>query len=267
MFKQKRILSFLAFLAAVLLLTTLCGCGEEEAALPTTAGSNASGIVLPDATPDATAIPAPAATAAPSPSARAAAQPRSTTQPAAPSNAADTGTGQAQVQVPPAAAELPQSTAAAVPTAPAEPAYNEAAEPTPQANTCTLLISCATVLSHTDQLPAGMLEVLPSDGMILPETEVTFEPGDSAFDVLQRETRERGIHMEYNETPAFQSCYIEGIANLYEFDCGPNSGWQFRVNGEFLGYGSSEWEVQSGDRIEFLYTCDMGRDLGAPQVE
>lgn len=37
--------------------------------------------------------------------------------------------------------------------------------------------------------------------------------------------------MESNWTPAYNSAYIEGIGNLYEFDCGNLSGWMYSVNG------------------------------------
>lgn len=29
----------------------------------------------------------------------------------------------------------------------------------------------------------------------------------------------------------YNSAYIEGINNLYEFDCGELSGWMYKVNG------------------------------------
>ena len=36
------------------------------------------------------------------------------------------------------------------------------------------------------------------------------------FNVLQREMRKAGIHMEFEDTPMYNSAYIEGINNLYE---------------------------------------------------
>ena len=97
----------------------------------------------------------------------------------------------------------------------------------------------------------------------MPRTEVTFYEGESVFDVLQRETKNRKIHMESTFTPMYNSAYIEGIGNLYEFDCGSESGWEYRVNGWFPNYGVSRYVVQQGDEVEFLYTCNLGVDLGA----
>ena len=129
--------------------------------------------------------------------------------------------------------------------------------------TCYLTISCATILDNMEDLTPGKEPLVPEDGMLLDRVAVTFHPGESAFDLLQRETRNRKLHLEYNTTPLYQSAYIKGICNLYEFDCGPNSGWIFRVNGWQPNYGVSRYLLQPGDEIELLYTCDLGRDLGA----
>ena len=86
--------------------------------------------------------------------------------------------------------------------------------------------------------------------------------GESVFDVLLRETKNHKIHMEYSETPLYQAAYIEGIGNLYEFDAGETSGWMYRVNGWFPNYGCSKYAVADGDVIAWVYTCDLGQDVG-----
>ena len=45
-------------------------------------------------------------------------------------------------------------------------------------------------------LDPEMLEMVPSDGVILAEITVVFYEGESVFDVLQRVCRENNIHME-----------------------------------------------------------------------
>ena len=127
---------------------------------------------------------------------------------------------------------------------------------------CTVTIECATVLGHMDDLSPGKAEIVPADGVLLPETVVAFSEGDTVFDVLQRVCRAQGIHMESNWTPAYNSAYIEGIGNLYEFDCGEGSGWMYRVNGEFPNYGCSRYTLADGDTVEWVYTCDFGADVG-----
>ena len=51
---------------------------------------------------------------------------------------------------------------------------------------CTVTIECGTVLGHMDDLSSGKAELIPADGVLLPETAVAFSEGDTVFDVLQR---------------------------------------------------------------------------------
>lgn len=128
--------------------------------------------------------------------------------------------------------------------------------------TCTLSIRCDTILQNLDSLKEEKKALLPADGEILATTTVTFSEGESVFDVLKRVTRQRRIHMEFSFTPLYNSAYIKGIHNLYEFDCGNLSGWMYKVNGWFPNYGCSRYSLKQGDVIEWVYTCDLGRDVG-----
>ncbi len=135
--------------------------------------------------------------------------------------------------------------------------------PTPKSNNlkCYFTIECKTVFNHTDWLSPALLNILPSDGYILKKTEVKFTEGDTAFDLLKSVCKSNGINLEYSYTPAYHSTYIEGIADLYEFDCGELSGWMYSVNGTFPSYASSEYVLENGDIVEWRYTCDLGGDL------
>ena len=126
---------------------------------------------------------------------------------------------------------------------------------------CTLSIRCDTLLANLDKLEKAKWELVPKDGIILAEKTVTFYEGESVFNVLLRETRKNGIHMEYVSTPIYNSAYIEGIHNLYEFDCGELSGWMYSVNGWFPNYGCSRYGLKEGDRIEWVFTCSLGKDV------
>ena len=128
--------------------------------------------------------------------------------------------------------------------------------------TCTFSIECSTILNNLEQLDPDKLEMVPSGGVILSKTTVTFYEGESVFDVLQRLCREQGIHLEASWTPIYNSAYIEGIHNLYEFDCGALSGWMYKVNGWYPNYGSSRYQLKDGDTVEWRYTCDLGNDIG-----
>lgn len=132
----------------------------------------------------------------------------------------------------------------------------------PQSFTCTLSVSCATILDHMDWLDEEKAELVPEDGILFGPTEVTFYEGESVFHVLQREMKQAKIPMEFEDTPMYNSAYIEGIGNLYEFDCGQMSGWMYRVNGWFPNYGCSRYQLQDGDVVEWVYTCELGDDVG-----
>ncbi len=128
--------------------------------------------------------------------------------------------------------------------------------------TCTFSIECSTILNNLSDLDPDKLELIPSNGVILAPTKVTFYEGESVFDVLQRICKEKGIHLESSWTPIYNSSYIEGIHNLYEFDCGELSGWMYRVNGWYPNYGCSRYQLADGEVVEWRYTCDLGNDVG-----
>ena len=143
---------------------------------------------------------------------------------------------------------------------PVEPEDQEIDKDT--AYTCTFSIECSTILNNLSMLEPEKLEMVPYDGVILAEITVAFYEGESVFDVLQRVCIENKIHMEASWTPMYNSAYIEGIHNLYEFDCGALSGWMYKVNGWYPNYGCSRYQLQDGDVVEWRFTCDLGNDIG-----
>ena len=132
--------------------------------------------------------------------------------------------------------------------------------------TVFLSIRCDTILENWDALDSALRseQYVPKDGVILQKTEYVLRPGDSVFDLLSRATRHHKIQMEYQgvRDNGYGSAYIRGIHYLYEFSCGPLSGWLYTVNGAFSGYGCSKYFPKDGDVIEWKYTCDLGRDVG-----
>ena len=63
----------------------------------------------------------------------------------------------------------------------------------------------------------------------------------------------------------YESAYIQGIHNLaMKFrPVGPaGSGWMYSVNDWYPNYGCSRYTVQPGDVICWVYTCDLGQDVG-----
>ena len=133
---------------------------------------------------------------------------------------------------------------------------------TQKQNTCTFVIECKTILNNMDSLKSNKKEFLPADGVILKKTTVTFEEGETVFDVLKRICKENNIQMESSYTPGYDNYYIEGINQIYEKDCGTKSGWMYCVNGTFPNYGCSDYKLKNGDEVEWRYTCDLGSDIG-----
>ena len=87
-----------------------------------------------------------------------------------------------------------------------------------QEQSCEFLISCKTVLSNKSALQSNYQ--VPAGGKIY-EKKMEFEEGDTVMDVLKR----TGVDIDISKG------YVAGIDGLYEFDCGKNSGWMYRVNG------------------------------------
>lgn len=150
----------------------------------------------------------------------------------------------------------------AVPAGKPLPVEPQKAETGETAYTATLSVRCHVLLDHLEDLDEEKRELVPEDGIILAPVEVKFYEGESVFNLLQREMKAHKIHLEFRNTPIYNSAYIRGIHNLYELDAGELSGWMFQVNDWFPNYGSSRYQLEDGDVVEWLYTLDLGRDIG-----
>ena len=114
-----------------------------------------------------------------------------------------------------------------------------------QEQSCEFLISCKTVLSNKSALQSNYQ--VPAGGKIY-EKKMEFEEGDTVMDVFKR----TGVDIDISKG------YVAGIDGLYEFDCGKNSGWMYRVNGKFPNYMAGKCKLHDGDKVEWLYTCVRG---------
>lgn len=103
--------------------------------------------------------------------------------------------------------------------------------------------------------------VISSSEVPLSPTETEIKEGDKPLNALITITTKNGIQMDYSGSGG--TAYIQGIGNVYEFDRGQGSGWMYRINGVFPDRGAGSVPLQDGDRLEWLYTQDLGKDLGA----
>ncbi len=153
-------------------------------------------------------------------------------------------------------------------TPPEEPAQTEPESALSQENaevwptpSCTLSVRCDTILENIDRLKPEKQGIIPENGIIFAEQRIEFAEGASVFDLLLRIMRENNIHLEFVKATIYNSAYIEGIANIYEKDCGSYSGWVYKVNGKISNVGCSSYFPKDGDCIEWVYTCNLGKDL------
>lgn len=93
------------------------------------------------------------------------------------------------------------------------------------------------------------------EGVILPKTEVEIKKAIRCY-ITRRVLDSKGIDFR------IRSGYVVGIDGQNEFDKGPTSGWMFSVNGDFPGIGPGSVTVEDGDYIQWLYTTNLGEDIG-----
>ncbi len=128
---------------------------------------------------------------------------------------------------------------------------------------CTIQILCTTLSSDLSKLTnQSVRDYVPANGVILDTTTLQIPEGESVYYALRTATRNHNIQMDAEYTPLYSGNYVKGIGYLYEFDAGGESGWMYKVNGQFPNYGCSAYTVQDGDAIVWMYTCDLGRDVG-----
>lgn len=121
------------------------------------------------------------------------------------------------------------------------------AVPTSDTGKCTISILCSTAIGKSDAAP-------PS-GRFLSTTAVTLSGGETVYDILYAVCKANDIPLGGN------SGYIKSIGGLAERDCGGGSGWLYRVNGDSPNVSCGNYKIFDGDRIEWIYTCEMGNDL------
>ncbi len=162
--------------------------------------------------------------------------------------------------------EAPSQPASPEPAAPPEEpeqivGYEEPSEiEGPAVGSCTVSISCSTILNNMEKCDPAKAALVPATGWILAPTVVSFEEGESVLNVLQRTCQQNGIQMAFSNTNS--GAQIESVGNLCASDVGELSGWVYCVNGVFPNYSCSRFILQPGDTIRVIYTCEQGADVG-----
>ncbi|MBO5487809.1 MAG: DUF4430 domain-containing protein [Eubacterium sp.] len=124
--------------------------------------------------------------------------------------------------------------------------------PTEAPKAVSFQIDCLRILNKKDLWKKGIEEIIPENGIFYQGT-LSFTEGQSVYDLLRKICSENKIALDSQYTPLYGTYYIKGIGNLYEFDCGEESGWKYSVNGKLPGVGCSSYPIKAGDKIQFFY--------------
>lgn len=142
-----------------------------------------------------------------------------------------------------------QTPAQSVTAAPQTPATTE----TPQTQTVSLSVTCRNAIAYGILDNPNFQGVVPENGVYLDNGAVEFTAGESVLTVLKRCLKSQKI--VYN---IGSDGYVKSIGGLSERDCGAQSGWLYKVNGELPQVSCKYYTLKAGDRVEFVYTCRMG---------
>jgi len=104
---------------------------------------------------------------------------------------------------------------------------------------------------------AGGVAGAPDDGVIVAKTVAPISDGDTMWDVLRRVCRESGVVVAKNGSG--KSVFVKSIGGVAPVS--GQSGWMFRINGEFVMASAGNIPMSDGDVVEWVYTMDGGDDV------
>lgn len=96
----------------------------------------------------------------------------------------------------------------------------------------------------------------PQGRTYLDRTSYTLAANATVYDLLRK------TGLEITTAGSGSGVYIKAIEGLAEFDQGAGSGWMYCVNGVFPELSCGAYVLSDGDDVEWLYTRDLGDDVG-----
>lgn len=117
-------------------------------------------------------------------------------------------------------------------------------------------------------VPKGyvLFEVHGKDGDIIIENMcVKYKDNLSVADISKEVCKYKNIPFVISGAGTLM--YVQGINNLFELDHGSESGWLYSVSGEFQGVSCGSYTIKDGDYVEWYYTLDFGKDVGANKLD
>jgi len=113
-------------------------------------------------------------------------------------------------------------------------------------------VALPEILVPLSGVPPATARITVSDPYLLGvffDGSLRLYPYETAYSLLRR----TGLEVE----SVMNGAYVAGISGLREFDGGPQSGWMFRINGEFPGAPAIATRLLDGDHVEWLFTRDL----------
>ena len=154
------------------------------------------------------------------------------------------------------AADKKQTTEQGKPVVPATTKQPAPVVTHPKQDTVALSVTCRNAVANGIHKWPGYSAVVPENGVIFENGAVAITPGETVLDVLKRTLKEQNIALSEKRG------YVRSINGLSEKLRGeenfPQSGWLYRVNGEFPSIASNQYKLKAGDRVEWVYTCKPG---------
>ena len=119
--------------------------------------------------------------------------------------------------------------------------------------------------SQVDRVTLTVSAETVDKGKLVSGKAVSIGENDTPYTVLQRTISDSKLKY----TGSGKTIYITGIKFndgwINEFDYGSESGWMFSVNGQFPGIACNTVTLQKGDVVEWVYTGNLGEDVGDSQ--
>ncbi|WP_010168515.1 DUF4430 domain-containing protein [Candidatus Epulonipiscium viviparus] len=97
---------------------------------------------------------------------------------------------------------------------------------------------------------------------IIAPTSIKVDANSTVWSVLQKALDDKNLDYEYTYNRKNNALYVTAIDGIKAGANGTTSGWMFNVNGKVIEDSPNNIKAVEGDKIEWKYTKDGGKDIG-----
>ena len=127
----------------------------------------------------------------------------------------------------------------------------------PETFSVNLTIDASQVNKYAWGFEDYVINSVPKGGYFAHNLQMTVHKGDTIMAATKKFLNQNGY--SYEITGFSSREYLAGIAEIYEFDGGPGSGWIIELNGRHLNTGANTIALQPGDNIYWYYDADYAK--------